>query len=406
MIERKDGQAFCEHTALKAIVRRYGTPCYVYSLRCLQERGRRFLAACKPYKARAFYAAKANANPRILRELYRLGFGIDSVSGGELAATIGVKVPKESRLLSGVGKTDEELKEAICKGVRAILVESPEEWSVLASLASTARRTIAVGLRLNPDVLAPTHRKIATGDRGAKFGLTGEEARALVSDSAARKHLRLEGLSCHIGSQIATLDPYHLAVKWMLDQARSYAETTSAKLRWIDMGGGLAIRYHDENPPEVEDYVAAVAGPVREAGYEPWLEPGRWIVGPAGVLLTRALAVRPRGKRAFLVVDAGMTELVRPAMYDAWHPIEAESEAPARRTVDVVGPLCETGDVLGEGRPMPHLSRGDLLWVGIAGAYGRAMASQYNRRGFAPEVLVDGKKFVRVDAGVVTSKRR
>jgi diaminopimelate decarboxylase len=183
----------------------------------------------------------------------------------------------------------------------------------------------------------------------------------------------------------------------MLDQARVYREATDARLRWIDMGGGLAVRYRDETPPEVEDYIAAVAGPVREAGYEPWLEPGRWVVGPTAVLLTRALAVRPRGQRAFLVVDAGMTELVRPALYEAWHPIETASNGPARRTVDVVGPLCETGDVLGEGRPMPHLSRGDLLWVGVAGAYGRAMASQYNRRPFAPEVLVDGKKTTRID---------
>lgn len=406
MIERKDGQAFCESTPLKTIVRRFGTPCYVYSLRCLQERGTRFLQACAPFKARAFYAAKANANPRILRELFKLGFGVDAVSGGELLSAIKAKIPKDSRLLSGVGKTDKELKDALTRGVRAVLVESPEEWSALAGLASTAKKHITVGLRLNPDVLAPTHRKIATGDRGAKFGLTAEEARALVSDTAARKYLRLEGLSCHIGSQIASLEPFQLAVKWMLEQAHAYTAATKVRWRWIDMGGGLAVHYRDESPPEVEDYVAAIAGPVREAGYEPWLEPGRWIVGPAGVLLTRALAVRPRGQRAFLVVDAGMTELARPALYDAWHPIEAESEAPARRTVDVVGPLCETGDILGEGRPMPHLSRGDLLWVGVAGAYGRAMASQYNRRGFAPEILVDGKKFTRVDTAIVTATRR
>lgn len=405
MIERRNGRAYCEDTLLDAIVRRYGTPCYVYSLRVLRERAKRFIAACAPWKARAFYAIKANANPKVLREVHRFGFGVDAVSGGEFAAALAAKVPPEHRIFSGVGKTDEELALAVRRGVRALLIESPEEWGALASIAAKAKKPIRVGLRLNPDLLAPTHRKIATGDRGAKFGLTDEEARALVNDISAQRYLRLEGLSCHIGSQLTELDPFRIAVQWMVDQARFFGEAGKTRLRWIDMGGGLAIRYRDETPPEVEEYIATIARPIREAGYEPWFEPGRWVVGPAGALLTRVLALRPRGNRHFAVVDAGMTELMRPALYEAWHPIEAQSEGPTSRTVDVVGPLCETGDILGESRPMPALSRGELLWVAHAGAYGRAMASQYNQRGFAPEVFVDGHRFQRVDTGIVRAKR-
>ena len=374
-----------------ALARRYGTPLYVYSAAAVRGRLEALRKAFKSRDPLVCYALKANSNRALCAVLARAGAGADIVSGGELARALRAGFSPEKTVFSGVGKTEEEMAAGLRAGLLAFNVESSEELDALARVAGRLKRRAPVSVRLNPDVNAGAHPHISTGRAENKFGVDVEEALVLYRRAARDKRLRVVGVQCHIGSQITDVAPYRRAAGCLAKTVKRLEEM-GIGLSHIDVGGGIGIRYRDETPLPL----AALASALEEA-FAPWpharliLEPGRFLVADAGLLLTRVLYRKKTAKRRFVVVDAAMTDLPRPALYGAWHPVEAVRPRPGRRrTADVVGPVCESGDFLARGRRLPPLARGDLLAVLKAGAYGFAMSSQYNSRPRAAEVLVDG----------------
>lgn len=388
-------QLCCEGSPLTAIVAAVGTPVYVYSQAELQRRANAYrdTAAALTPRSLVCYAVKANGNPTLLRLLAAAGLGADVTSGGELFLALHAGFPPDKVIFSGVGKTRAEIEMALTAGIRALQVESAMELEVVAQTAVSLGRVAAVGVRVNPDVEAETHPYISTGQRAHKFGVSPEQARRMLAWAASHPWLRPVGLAAHIGSQITELEPFVAAAGKLVELAGELA-AMDIDLPYIDVGGGLGIDYAQVEAPEPTAWVTAVARPVTQAGYEVVMEPGRSIVGPAGALVTQVLYTKTQGEKTFVITDAGMTDLIRPALYQAYHPI-----VPVRQTassfapVDVVGPVCETGDWLARERPLPPLRPGDLLAVLQAGAYGFAMSSNYNGRLRAAEVLVDGEQF-------------
>lgn len=399
--EYKNQELHCEGISLKELGDRYGTPLYVYSASGLRDRYRVFDRAFRGLPHTICYSVKANSNLSILRLLARLGAGFDIVSGGELERVrLADKRALKKVVFSGVGKKADELKPALKAGILLFNVESESELELLAECAAQLRKTANMALRVNPDVPAETHPYISTGLREHKFGVPIGEARSLYKKAAAHKWLRVSGVSVHIGSQINSILPFGMAVERAGELVRDLARD-GHKIRFLDAGGGLGISYDEQEfarfPEFVQQYASAIRARLKPLGkLRPHLllEPGRSIVGPAGALVTRFLYSKRNGKKTFVIVDAAMNDLIRPALYSARHeivPVSLTKEAQAIES-DVVGPVCETGDFLARDISLPLGSPDDYLCIFDAGAYGMSLASNYNTRPRAAEVLVEGRK--------------
>jgi diaminopimelate decarboxylase len=393
-----DGALCCERVKLAEIAAAIGTPCYVYSTATLERHYDVFKQAFAPREVLVAFAVKANANVAVLATLARRGAGADTVSQGEIERALKAGIPPERIIFSGVGKTEAELAFAVKTRVHQINVESRAELETLARVASELNARPAVALRVNPDVGAGGHEKISTGKGDAKFGVSVDQALALYARAHADAHLAPKGLAVHIGSQIRQLDPLEAAFKVL----RTMTETLRGQgfsVERLDLGGGLGVPYFNEpDPPSPTDYAAMTSRVFDGLDIALAFEPGRMIAGNAGVLLARVIRVQERRARPILVLDAGMNDLIRPAIYDAYHGIRPLNEPASEFTqrYDVVGPICETGDTFTRDRALPPLQAGDLVAFSTAGAYGAVMASTYNARALVPEVLVRGDRFALV----------
>lgn len=375
---------------------RFGTPLYVYSASAIRERVQAFQKAFHQVPHTLCYSVKANSNLSILRLLARMDCGFDVVSGGELERVLQVsRAAARKTVFSGVGKTKEEMAAALAANILLFNVESESELFVLAECASRLKKTARIALRVNPDVSADTHPYISTGLREHKFGVPIDDATRLYSQAASDTRLSLAGVSVHIGSQIRDVEPFAQAMERVADLVREL-RTHGHAIRYVDAGGGLGIDYENHTfdfNERAAAYAQAILAPLAALKVHLLIEPGRSIVGPGGILLTRVLYKKTNQGKKFLVVDAAMNDLLRPALYSAYHeiiPVEADPGHPCE-AVDVVGPVCETGDFLARDRELPTVREGDLLAVLDAGAYGMSLASNYNTRPRPAEVLIDGK---------------
>jgi len=384
----------CENTDLVEIAAQAGTPLYVYSSAELRQRARAFRQPAEGMSVH--YAVKANGNPAILRLLKEEGLGADVTSGGELYLALAAGIEPHKIIYSGVGKRSDEIEMALVAGIESLHVESEMEFEHIAAIAAGIKRVARIAMRVNPDIGAETHPYDSTGRLVHKFGVPRKTAVSLYHQAAQHPWLQPVGLAAHIGSQITRLEPYRELIAFLLALAGDLADQ-GIRLAYIDTGGGLGIDYGgQECVPEIDEWVSDLAGPVLDAGYRLVIEPGRAIVGPAGLLLTRVLYTKSQGGKSFIIVDAGMNDLVRPAMYNAHHPILPvclNNDPEALIIQDVVGPVCETGDFLARNRPLPTMTSGNLLAIMQAGAYGFAMGSNYNGRLRPAEVLVHGDRF-------------
>ena len=383
----RNGVLHAEELPLDDIARRFGTPCYVYSSAAIAAAYGEFSRALSGRDALVCYSVKANSNLAVLALLARLGAGFDIVSAGELARVLAAGGDPGNTLFSGVGKAEAEIAFALEKGIGCINVESEAELARVERIARHLGRRAPIALRVNPDIDARTHPYISTGLRENKFGVAHHEAERLYKVAAALEHLELVGVGCHIGSLLSETGPFVAAVE-RLCLLVDRLEGAGVRLRHIDVGGGIGIRYKDETPDPVAAFVQGTVGALGKRAHKLIFDPGRSIVGNAGVLLTKVEYVKP----GFLVVDAAMNDLIRPALYGAWHEVRTVRESPAGGAVyDVVGPVCESADFLAKGRRLAA-AEGDLLAVLSAGAYGMSMSSNYNSRPRAPEVLVNGSR--------------
>ena len=395
--EYRDGVLHAEDVPVPAIAAAVGTPFYCYSTATLTRHYRVFAQAFSGLDALVCYAMKANSNQAVIRTLAKLGAGADVVSEGELRRALAAGIPASKVLFSGVGKTAAEMDFALSAGIRCFNVESLPELELLSARAVATGHVAPVSLRINPDVDARTHRKISTGKAENKFGISWKDARGAYARAASLPGLKVTGIDMHIGSQITDLQPFDDAIALLIELVGTLRADGHA-LAHVDVGGGLGIPYRTDNapPPLPDAYAAVVAKHIEPLGLELICEPGRLIAGNAGILVSEVLYLKHGEAKNFLIVDAAMNDLIRPTLYDAFHEIRPVVEQPAdapRVTVDVVGPVCETGDYLGHDRDLPELKTGDLIYVGTAGAYGATQSSTYNSRLLVPEVLVDGGRF-------------
>ena len=391
----RDGELFAEGVALSAIAQRFGTPTYVYSRAHIEAQYRSFTDALDGVPHLVCYAVKANSNLGVLNVLARLGAGFDIVSRGELERVLAAGGQADKIVFSGVGKTRDDMRRALEVGVHCFNVESTEELERLQVVAAEMGVRAPISLRVNPDVDAGTHPYISTGLKENKFGIAIADAEDVYIRAAQLPNLEVVGVDCHIGSQLTTLEPFIDALDRLLALIDRLGDC-GIYLRHIDLGGGLGVRYRDEEPPLAGDYIKAVRERLDGRDLALVFEPGRYIVANAGVLLTQVEYLKHTEHKDFAIVDAAMNDLIRPALYQAWMDVTAvrprDSEA---RAYDIVGPICETGDFLAKDRQLA-LAEGDLLAVHSAGAYGFVMSSNYNTRGRAAEVLVDGDQAFEV----------
>ena len=391
---RVDGTLSCEGVSLERIAGDVGTPAYVYSANVVRDRYRRLDEALAVMPHRIHYTLKANSNRGLLRVLKELGAGVDVVSGGELYRALRAGFSGKDVIFGGVGKTERELREALEAQVLLINAESEAEVRLIDRLAGELGVIAPVGIRVNPEVsVDSSHRYIKTGEKGAKFGVPHDEVVGVARVAAEGAHTRLIGLDMHIGSQLFRLDPYLDGTERLIELLDKLKADGIDSLEYLDIGGGLGVSYDEEKSPDLDRFARALVKRVKPTGLTLLMEPGRFIVGNAGMLLTRVLYRKHSGGREFLVTDAGMTELLRPSHYDAYHRIEAVGPTSGEMTADVVGPVCESGDFLALDRTMDVANAGDLLAVYDVGAYGYVMASNYNTRGRGVEVLVDGDRY-------------
>ena len=396
--DARDGAGTCEGVDLASLARREGTPLYVYSAAAIRGRLRGLQAALAGIDAGVCYAVKANGNGAILKLMAEEGAGADIVSGGELWRALRAGIPADRIVFSGVGKSAAEMVQALDAGVARFNVESRAELELLHAIAAARGQVARASVRINPDVDALTHAKISTGKSENKFGVSIAEARAWFAQADRWPSVRLDGLHMHIGSQILSLAPVREALQRMAGFWREL-EAAGHAIACIDVGGGLGVRYREgERAIEAADYVAEIRAALAGFGGRILLEPGRYLVAEAGVLLSRVLLEKEGEARRFLVLDAAMNDLLRPSLYDAWHDVVPLGEAALRPETeyDVVGPVCETGDTFATGRRLPRCEAGDLVAILGTGAYGASMASTYNSRPLAAEVLVDGDRYAVV----------
>ena len=391
----RDGQLFAERVALAAIAERFGTPTYVYSRAHIEAQYRSYTDALQGTEHLVCFAVKANSNLGVLNVLARLGAGFDIVSGGELERVLAAGGRADRVVFSGVGKTREDMRRALEVGVHCFNVESTDELERLQVVAAEMGKVAPVSLRVNPDVDAGTHPYISTGLKENKFGIAIADAEAIYVRAAQLPNLDVVGVDCHIGSQLTTVDPFLDALDRLLALVDRLAEC-GIHLRHLDLGGGVGVRYRDEEPPLVADYIKAIRERVGSRDLALVFEPGRYIVANAGALLTRVEYLKHTEHKDFAIIDAAMNDLIRPALYQAWMGVSAViPRAGEGRAYDLVGPICETGDFLAKDRVL-NLAEGDLLAVQSAGAYGFVMSSNYNTRGRCAEILVDGDQAFEV----------
>ncbi|CDF86928.1 Diaminopimelate decarboxylase [Pseudomonas knackmussii B13] len=391
----RGGQLFAEEVALSAVAERFGTPTYVYSRAHIEQQYRSYTDALQGLPHLVCFAVKANSNLAVLNVLARLGSGFDIVSRGELERVIAAGGDPAKVVFSGVGKTRDDMRRALEVGVHCFNVESTVELERLQEVAAELGVKAPVSLRVNPDVDAQTHPYISTGLKENKFGVDIDEAEAIYARAAELPNLEVKGVDCHIGSQLTQLEPFLDA----LDRLLALIDRLAARgivIQHLDLGGGLGVRYRDETPPPASDYIRAIRERLGNRQLTLVFEPGRYIVANAGLLLTRVEYLKHTTHKDFAIIDAAMNDLIRPALYQAWMDVTPVSKRDGeKRTYDLVGPICETGDFLAKGRELA-LAEGDLLAVRSAGAYGFVMSSNYNTRGRAAEVLVDGDKAFEV----------
>ncbi len=387
----RKGSLFCEQVALREIARRFGTPCYVYSCETIARHFLRLRDAWRPVDIIITYAVKANSNVAILNVFKSLGSWLDVVSGGELYRALAAGFPPGRIIFGGVGKTDAEVAYAMKQRVFAVVADSVEELATLNRQAQRARRRVNVALRINPDIDPRTHAYIATGMRIHKFGIEARRAMAAFRMARSCRGLRVVGIHHHIGSQVTRLKPFLAAFERTLALVKRLRRD-GFPLRFVDIGGGIGITYKDEAVFSFEELAGKLGPLARDADIQIMMEPGRVIVGNAGILLTRVTLVKKSSGKNFIIVDAGMNDLIRPMLYGAYHEIKAERQRAATMKADVVGPICESGDFFALDRNVPRFGRGDLMAIMSAGAYGFSMSSNYNARPRSAEVLVKGKK--------------
>lgn len=393
----RDGVLHAENVSVTDIARAVGTPFYCYSTATLERHFRVFSQAFEGTDALVCYAMKANSNQAVLKTLAAVGAGADVVSGGELRRALAAGIPAEKIMFSGVGKTAEEMDLALEAGIYCFNVESEPELELLNQRALRLGKRAHVSFRINPDVDARTHAKISTGKKENKFGIAYERARAIYAHAATLPGIEVTGIDMHIGSQITDLQPFADAFRLL----RALVETLRAdghRIAHVDVGGGLGVPYKDDNnpPPQPDAYARIVKQALDGLGCRIVTEPGRLIVGNAGILVTEVLYVKDGGSKTFVVVDGAMNDLIRPTLYDAFHeirPVRISASNAPRIKADIVGPVCETGDYLALDREMAMPKPGDLFAVGTAGAYGAVQAGTYNSRLLVPEVLVKGDQF-------------
>ncbi|MCW0980922.1 diaminopimelate decarboxylase [Agrobacterium sp. BT-220-3] len=392
-----DGVLHAENVPVPEIAKAVGTPFYVYSTATLERHYKVFSGAFADVDAMVCYAMKANSNQAVLKTLAKLGAGIDVVSGGELRRALGAGVPASRIMFSGVGKTVAEMDYALDAGIYCFNIESEPELEVLNLRAVKAGKRAHVSFRINPDVDARTHAKISTGKKENKFGISYERARAVYAHAATLPGIEVTGIDMHIGSQITELQPFEDAFR-LLRELVEALRTDGHTISHVDIGGGLGIPYReDNNPPPLPDaYAHIVKNELRSLNCKIITEPGRLIVGNAGILVTEVIYVKDGGEKTFVIVDGAMNDLIRPTLYEAYHgirPVVQPTEDAPRIKADIVGPVCETGDYLALDREMAAPEPGDLIAVSSAGAYGAVQAGTYNSRLLVPEVLVKGDKF-------------
>ena len=392
-----NGEMFAEDVPLRKIAQEVGTPCYVYSTATFERHYNVFADSFKGIDALVAYSVKANSNICVLATLAKLGAGADVVSGGELARALTAGIAGSKIVFSGVGKTSEEMKAGLRAGIRVFNVESLPELYVLNNAAKELGAIAPIAFRVNPDVTAGGHEKISTGKKENKFGIAWSQAEKAYAEAASLFHIKVVGVDVHIGSQIDDLAPFEAAIekcKGLVSRLRAQGHIIQS----FDIGGGLGIPYgnNSKTPPPPAEYGAMVKRLTADMDVQMIFEPGRMIAGNAGVLLSKVLYVKKGEDRSFLIVDAAMNDLIRPALYEAYHeiePVKAPGSSYSETTYDVVGPICESGDTFTKSRDLPEMQAGELIVMHSTGAYGAAQSSQYNTRPLIPEVMVKGDRF-------------
>ncbi len=386
-----NGELFVENVSLKKIAEKFGTPCYIYSQSALTNAYQEFDAAFEDRDHLICYAVKANSNLAILNLLARLGSGFDIVSGGELQRVIRAGGDAQKTIFSGVGKSVNEMRMALNLNILCFNVESEAELITLNHVAQNMNKVAPVSLRVNPDVDAKTHPYISTGLKENKFGIAVDEAMRIYQSAHLYPYIRFTGIDCHIGSQLSLIEPFVEASEKML-QLFDGLKKQKLDIEHIDLGGGLGIRYNNEKPPSIKEYISKLCSITRNIKQRLVIEPGRALVGNSGILLTRIEYLKQTPARNFAIVDAAMNDLIRPSLYDAYHEIlPVEKSTIEAKNYEIVGPICETGDFLGHDRKL-SIMNGDLLAIMSAGAYGMSMSSNYNTRPRAAEILVVGSQ--------------
>jgi diaminopimelate decarboxylase len=392
--ERRGGVLHADDVPLDAIAHDVGTPTFVYSESYIRERCGALSAVLRDVPHRVHYSLKANACEAVLQTVRAVGCGADVVSGGELYRALRAGYTGDEIVFGGVGKTAREIDESIVAGVKLLNVESLDELRLASNIAQQRQRAVDVGLRVNPEVAVESaHRYTKTGERGNKFGIPHDEAPVAIAEAVNLSHVRLRALVMHVGSQLRTLEAYRNGATRLVSLAADARRMGARDLSYLDLGGGLAVRYLDEPETDLEEFATVARAAAGATGLDLILEPGRFLVANAGVLLTRVLYRKRSGGMEVVVVDAGMTELLRPSHYDAYHHIDTVRAPIGSITADIVGPVCESGDFLALRRPLPDVRSGDLLAVHSVGAYGFSMASRYNGRPLVAEVIVNGARW-------------
>jgi diaminopimelate decarboxylase len=401
-VHRVSGELHCEDVPLSAIAEAAGTPAWVYSARTVRERYTALADALASVPHRIHYTLKANSTAAVLGVLREMGAGVDVVSGGELFRALRAGFRGEDIIFGGVGKTERELEEAVDAKVLFVNAESEAEVRLLSAVAERRGVVADVALRVNPEItVEAAHEYIRTGEKGHKFGIPFDDVVPVARVAASLPGVRLVGLDMHLGSQLSRIDPYRAGTEKLVEILGELRGEGIDTLRFLDIGGGLGVRYDTEQPPDLGRFAEEVLPLVASTGLQLIMEPGRFVVGNSGLLLTRVLYRKHSGGKEYVITDAGMTELLRPSHYGAYHRIEAVIAGDERTTADVVGPVCESGDFLALAREMQDVRAGDVLAVLDTGAYGSVMSSNYNSRPRAAEVLVDGDRFA-----VVTKRER
>lgn len=388
LVSYKKNIAHIGSQSLIELGKKYGTPLYVYSKSFIEKKCETLLRAFQSHSTQACYAMKANSNAEVLKTLFRKGLGADVVSLGELEKAVGLGLNPSKIVFSGVGKKKDELLRGIELGLFSFNVESLQELELLGNLSQQRNKTVRVSLRINPNINVKTNPYIATGLYKTKFGLPENQIREAIRIIKKYPALKLVGISCHLGSQIKSVQPYEQAAKRLVYLADSLQEL-GLHLEIIDLGGGFGVSYQGEKVPPLSSYSKTILRILKKTPYRLVIEPGRWLVAESGILLTEVLYTKNNPYKHFLIVDAAMTELIRPALYKAYHPIFPCKKTKGENTVyDVVGPVCETSDFLGLNRKFGPIRPGDLIWIGLTGAYGSSMASEYNLRAKASELVL------------------